>query len=253
MRVCVREWEKTPEHKKERKVRAGGPVSQGRPGGEGAEASRRPCRPCTRWAWPRGRGEVRLRQSSGAAHRGAGSSTQGARGSQIQRKARCGREKKVTKKLVCHHAKWRHLNISGGGGPGQRAEGCPGSARWPELGAWGDSAGERDPETPSVSGPTLRRLGRTLPSLSSPRQQTPATDPCLQTQPGGGVGRPECALAGWGRPLAPEDATSSEERRVGARERARQLERTERLVFETVNSLNPYCEGFMQNISGLLK
>lgn len=110
--------------------------------------------------------------------------------------------------------------------------------------------GKRDPETSSS---TLLRLGRPLPSPSSPRQQTPDTDPCLQTQPGGGVGRPECALAGWGRPLAPEDATSSEERRVGARERTRQLERTERLVFETVNSLNPYCEGFMQNISGLLK
>lgn len=58
---------------------------------------------------------------------------------------------------------------------------------------------------------------------------------------------------GGGRPRAAEDATSREEPGVGARERARQLERTERLVFETVNSLNPYCEGFMQNISGLLK
>lgn len=67
------------------------------------------------------------------------------------------------------------------------------------------------------------------------------------------MGRPERELLGWERPLAPEDATSSEERGVGARELARQLERTERLVFETVNSLNPYCEGFMQNISGLLK
>lgn len=31
----MRVWEKTPEHKKERKVRPGGPVPQGWPGGEG--------------------------------------------------------------------------------------------------------------------------------------------------------------------------------------------------------------------------
>lgn len=35
----------------------------------------------------------------------------GAKSSHVQRKARSGREKKVTKKFVCHHAKWRHLNI----------------------------------------------------------------------------------------------------------------------------------------------
>lgn len=52
-------------------------------------------------------------------------------------------------------------------------------------------------------------------------------------------------------------ATSSE-RRCKKREGggggrwSRHLERTGRLVFETVNSLNPYCESFMQNISGLL-
>lgn len=54
-------------------------------------------------------------------------------------------------------------------------------------------------------------------------------------------------------------ATSSERRckkkkkgRGGGGRWSRHLERTGRLVFETVNSLNPYCESFMQNISGLL-
>lgn len=43
-------------------------------------------------------------------------------------------------------------------------------------------------------------------------------------------------------------------KREMVRERGpRHLERTGRLVFETVNSLNPYCERLMQNISGLLK
>lgn len=145
-------------------------------------------------------------------------------------------------------AAFKHL--SGGSGPGQKAEGCPGSVRWPEIDAWVTARGKTTPKP-------ARPLGHPcllVACLSqTPRQQPLDTDPCLQTQPGGGVGRPERELLGWERPLAPEDATSSEERGVGARELARQLERTERLVFETVNSLNPYCEGFMQNISGLLK
>lgn len=117
--------------------------------------------------------------------------------------------------------------------------------------------GERDLSPPGR--PLARSVVPGLPPYPPARQsptqsQQPLdTDPCLQTQPGGGVGRPERGLAVWGRRPAPEDATSREGRGVGARERARQLERTERLVFETVNSLNPYCEGFMQNISGLLK
>ena len=115
----------------------------------------------------------------------------------------------------------------------------------------GGSEGESDPKTRSSLGQSPAFQPARLPQ--TPRRLPPDTDPCLQTQPRGGVGRPGRGLAGWERPLAPEDATSSAERGVGARERARQLERTERLVFETVNSLNPYCEGFMQNISGLLK
>lgn len=103
--------------------------------------------------------------------------------------------------------------------------------------------------------------GSTAPSLpsqaarpgaraSSPWPLTPVYKHSL----GAGWGRPERGLQGWGgRPRAAEDATSRGEPGLGAGERARQLERTEGLVFETVNSLNPYCEGFMQNISGLLK
>ena len=56
-----------------------------------------------------------------------------------------------------------------------------------------ESEGERDPEAATSPGSALRRLGRSLRSLparqsQAPRQQPLDTDPCLQTQPGGGVG-----------------------------------------------------------------
>lgn len=195
---------------------------------------------------------MRLPWRSRAAQRGAGCFARVARGSRIKRKARSGREKNGHKDIglpPCKMAAFKHL--SGGGDPGQRAEGCPRSARWPEIGTWGDSVGESGPQARSSPGQPSAFQPARLPQTL--RRLPPDTDPCLQTQPRGGVGRPGRGLAGRERTLAPEDATSSEERGVGVREPARQLERTERLVFETVNSLNPYCEGFMQNISGLLK
>ena len=153
----------------------------------------------------------------------------------------------------CKMAAFAHLS-GGGSGPGQGAGSCPGSARWPEqAGEKGTLTPPRLPGRPSACSAVPCLPPPKACQSPTPRQQPLDTDPCLQTQPGGGVGRPERGLAGRGRRPAPEDAPSREGRGVGARERARQLERTERLVFETVNSLNPYCEGFMQNISGLLK
>lgn len=255
----MRRWQKTPEHTKGVQREERRPSPRGPAAGRGAEAGRAPCRPCSWWARPRGRWEGRLCPRSGGRAQGCGLFRLGSERVRDSKQSKIWAGKKSHKEIglpPCKMAAFKHL--SGGGGPGQRAEGYPGSARWPELGVRKDSDWERDPETSVVPRPGLRRLGRPRPSLSArpsqtPRQQPPDTDPCLQTQPGGGVGRPECWLAGWGRPLAPGVATSSEERGVGARELARQLERTERLVFETVNPLNPYCEGFMQNISGLLK
>lgn len=82
----------------------------------------------------------------------------------------------------------------------------------------------------------------------------------VQSRAGGSVGAPAglppvykhscCRIFAMLR-LKPPAARSKREM---VRERGpRHLERTGRLVFETVNSLNPYCERFMQNISGLLK
>lgn len=188
-------------------------------------------------------------------HGGTGLSARGA-GWFIPRRARAGREKKSQRNLfatvqnggICTSFWWWQWPR-------------PESRELPWVSAVAGAGGEKGTLTPPrlPGRPSARSVVPCLPPhpqacLSpTPRQQPLDTDPCLQTQPGGGVGRPERGLAGRGRRPAPEDAPSREGRGVGARERARQLERTERLVFETVNSLNPYCEGFMQNISGLLK
>lgn len=104
----------------------------------------------------------------------------GAKSSRAQRRARSGRgKKKVTKKFVCHRAKWRHLNIF--------LVMMVALVEEPR-----DALGRKPP-----SAPRLQPLaGSTVPGLSSQAgrpeacasQQPLATDPCLQTQPGGGVG-----------------------------------------------------------------
>ena len=146
-------------------------------------------------------------------------------------------------------AAFKHL--SGGSGPGQKAEGCPGSARWPEIGTWGAARGKA---TPKPARPSGSPLPSSRPACPKPRAGCPPTlTPVYKHSPGAGWGGRDAGWRGgrgrWLRRTPPAARSEELVRESGAR----QLERTERLVFETVNSLNPYCEGFMQNISGLLK
>lgn len=126
-------------------------------------------------------------------------------------------------------------------------------------GGWGDSHPWR-PLSPSACGPwpappSPASPARPLGPKPAPAAPWPLT-PVYKHSPGAGWGQPERGLQGrGGGGRAPHRGRHQQRGTRGwcAREPARQLERTERLVFETVNSLNPYCEGFMQNISGLLK
>lgn len=115
--------------------------------------------------------------------------------------------KKVTKKFVCHHAKWRHLNIFLVlVAQARELRAALGHHGGQSLALRRKTRGKGTPKPlrPPSPGRALRWLGGSLPSLparqsQAPRQQPLDTDPCLQTQPGGGVGRPECRLAGWGK------------------------------------------------------
>lgn len=263
LRVRVRGWEMTPGHTKGA-LRGGRRSSpEGRPGG-GGQAGRAPRRPGAP-AWlrvgltTRPPGREAAREALGTAQTGVRTLPP------RERVVSFGGEqdlrgKKVTKKFLCHCAKWRHLHIFL----------VVAVAQARELGA---ALGQRRGQS-AAPREQARGKGTPMPLRPPGRPFARSAVPCLPSQPaspqaracspwtltpvykhslGAGWGRPERGLAEWGRRPAPEDATSREGRGVGARERSRQLERTERLVFETVNSLNPYCEGFMQNISGLLK
>lgn len=126
-----------------------------------------------------------------------------------------GGKKKVTKKLVCHHAKWRHLNISGGGGPGQRAEGglprvCA-VARARRLGR--QQGGKGTPKPPRSLGQPFS--GSAVPCLlPRPRASRPRTlTPVYKHSPGAGWGGRNARWRGGGGlwlPRTPPAARSEE-------------------------------------------
>lgn len=113
-------------------------------------------------------------------------------------------EKKSHKAICLPPCKMAALNhLSGGdGGPGLGTQSCPGSGQPPEP--WG-LGGQPPLEAPQPLG--LRSLaGSTVPGLPcqaarpEARASSPlATDPCLQTQPRGGVGPARARAAGPGR------------------------------------------------------
>lgn len=92
----------------------------------------------------------------------------------------------------CKMAALKHL-FGDDGGPGRRTQGCSGSVKCPELGGCGKQPWK--PPQPFACSLWLAPESMVFPPRPvgrSPRQQPLATDPCLQTQPGGGVG-PACA------------------------------------------------------------
>ena len=87
-------------------------------------------------------------------------------------------------------AAFKHL--SGGSGPGQKAEGCPGSARWPEIGTWGAARGKA---TPKPARPSGSPLPSSRPACPKPRAGCPPTlTPVYKHSPGAGWGGRD---AGW--------------------------------------------------------
>lgn len=112
----------------------------------------------------------------------------------------------------CKMAAFTHLSGGdGGGGPGQTAEGCPGSPRRPEIDARGGQRGGERP--PNPLGP---RVVPCLPAglpVPNPAPAALDTDPCLQTQPGAERGGRSAGCRGGtgGRLAGTPPAVSSEE------------------------------------------
>lgn len=165
----ARGWQITPGHTKG--APRGGSVPESRPrgGGQAGCAPRLPCPapggPGHDVAWPRGR----KKRAGGRAQRGAGPFARGA-GWFIRRRARSGREEKVTKKFVCHRAKWRHLHIFLVAAVAQARE--PGAT----LGQRGGCS-RRGRKGPLAPGPALGPLGCPRPSPLPPSPPVPNPEP----------------------------------------------------------------------------
>lgn len=166
----------------------------------------RPVAPCSGWAWPRGRWTVRLRGwSCGPRAQGCGLLRPGSERVPNAEESKIWAGKKSHKEIClppCKMAAFKHL--SWGGGPGQRAASCLGSARWPQLGARGKARGTGTPKPPRPPGwPFIRSAVPCLPSQPAspkPRASSPWTlTPVYKHSLGAGWGRPECRLAGWGQ------------------------------------------------------